>query len=378
MKSKRIGFLTGTRADYGKQKSLIKILAEDEKYSVSILVFGMHLMTKYGFTVSQILEDKLADVFTFPQTSHETQMEIALAETIKNLSAHLDLHELDLLVVHGDRIETLAGAIVGAIRNIPVAHIEGGEVSGTIDGLIRHSVSKLSHLHFVSNNQAEKRLIQIGELKESIFTIGSPDIDIMFSENLPTLIEVKDRYGIEFNEFSICLYHPVTNELNRIEKNAEDFCNALISSGNNYVVIKPNNDLGSDKIQTVYKNLLTGKNFLHLPSMRFEYFLTLMKNSKYIIGNSSAGIRESAYYGIPAVNVGSRQLGRHSNTLIIDSETDTNSILEAIASLPKLSQEPIYNFGKGDSCIKFKSILDQSIDWPVTTVKEFVDLEFGE
>jgi UDP-N-acetylglucosamine 2-epimerase (hydrolysing) len=378
MKSKRIGFLTGTRADYGKQKSLIKILAEDEKYSVSILVFGMHLMTKYGFTVSQILEDKLAEVFTFPQTSHETQMEIALAETIKNLSAHLDSHELDLLVVHGDRIETLAGAIVGAIRNIPVAHIEGGEVSGTIDGLIRHSVSKLSHLHFVSNNQAEKRLIQIGEFKESIFTIGSPDIDIMFSENLPTLIEVKDRYGIEFNEFSICLYHPVTNELNKIEKNAEDFCNALISSGNNYVVIKPNNDLGSDKIQNVYKNLLTGKNFLHLPSMRFEYFLTLMKNSKYIIGNSSAGIRESAYYGIPAVNIGSRQLGRHSNTLIIDSETDTNSILEAIASLPNLSQEPIYNFGKGDSCIKFKSILDQRIDWPVSTVKKFVDLEFGE
>jgi UDP-N-acetylglucosamine 2-epimerase (hydrolysing) len=378
MKSRRIGFLTGTRADYGKQKSLIKILAEDEKYYVSILVFGMHLMTKYGFTVSQILEDKLADVFTFPQTSHETQMEIALAETIKNLSTHLDLHELDLLVVHGDRIETLAGAIVGAIRNIPVAHIEGGEVSGTIDGLIRHSVSKLAHLHFVSNNQAEKRLIQIGELKESIFTIGSPDIDIMFSENLPTLIEVKDRYGIEFNEFSICLYHPVTNESNRTKKNAEDFCKALISSGDNFVVIQPNNDLGSDKIQNVYKNLLTGKNFLHLPSMRFEYFLTLMKNSKYIIGNSSAGIRESAYYGIPAINVGSRQSGRHSNTLIVDSETDTNSILEAIARSYKISRAPIYNFGKGDSCTKFKSILDQRLDWPISTLKKFVDLEFED
>jgi len=378
MKRKKIGFLTGTRADYGKQKSLIKILAKDEKYSVSILVFGMHLMTKYGFTVSQVIEDDLAEVFTFPQTSHETQMEIGLAETIKNLSAHLDVHELDLLIVHGDRIETLAGAIVGSIRNIAVAHIEGGEISGTIDGLIRHSVSKLSHLHFVSNRQAEKRLVQIGELRDSIFTIGSPDIDIMFSNTLPTLKQVKERYGINFDEFSICLYHPVTNELNSIEKNAESFCKALILSGNNFVVIKPNNDLGSDKIQNVYKNLLTNEKFVHLPSMRFEHFLTLMKNSKYIIGNSSAGIRESAYYGIPAVNVGSRQLGRHSNRLIIDSECATNSILEAISCIPELARVPIYNFGQGDSCTKFKSILDHKLHWPISTIKKFIDIEFGE
>lgn len=377
MKRKQIGFLTGTRADYGKQKSLIKILKEDERYSISVLVFGMHLMTKYGYTVSQIIEDDLAEVFTFPQSSNETQMEVALSETIKNLSSHLDAHELDLLIVHGDRIETLAGAIVGAIRNIPVAHIEGGEISGTIDGLIRHSVSKLSHLHFVSNKEAEKRLIQIGELQSSIFIIGSPDIDIMFSDNLPSLKRVKERYGIEFDEFSICLYHPVTNEINRTEKDAENLCKALISTGNNFVVIKPNNDLGSDKIQNVYKKLLTSENFLHLPSMRFEYFLTLMRNAKFIIGNSSAGIRESAYYGVPAVNIGTRQLGRHSNTLIIDSEPDTNSILDAISKLPELNKVPIYNFGHGNSCTKFKFILDHKLNWPISTVKKFVDIEFG-
>ena len=361
-----------------KQKSLIKILAEDENYSVSVLVFGMHLMTKYGFTVSQILEDDLAEIFTFPQTSHETQMEVALAETIKNLSLHLDTHKIDLLLVHGDRVETLAGAIVGSIRNIPVAHIEGGEVSGTVDGLIRHSVSKLSHLHFVSNKQAEKRLIQIGEPKESIFAIGSPDVDIMFSDNLPSLQEVNERYGINYNEFSICLYHPVTNEFDSIEKNAENLCQALKSTGDNFVVIKPNNDLGSDKIQDAYKKLLTNENFLHLPSMRFEYFLTLMKNSRYIIGNSSAGIRETAYYGVPAVNIGSRQLGRHSNMLIVDAENDTDSILEAISRIPKLHRVPIHQFGDGDSCTKFKSILDRQITWPISTNKKFVDLVFED
>jgi len=375
---KRVGFLTGTRADYGKQKSLIKILSEDSDYSVTVLVFGMHLMPNYGFTVSQIIEDDLAEVFTFPLTSKETQMELALAETIKNLSIHLEENQIDLLIVHGDRIETLAGAIVGAIRNIPVAHIEGGELSGTIDGLIRHSVSKLSHLHFVSNNQAEKRLMQIGESKKSIFTIGSPDIDIMFSESLPSLQDVKQRYAIKYSDFSIVLYHPVTNEFSTTSDNAEIFCKALLATENNFVVIKPNNDLGSDKIQKVYKNFLTSKNFLHLPSMRFEYFLTLMKNANYLIGNSSAGIRESAYYGVPAVNVGSRQLGRHSNPLIVDADNSVDSILDAIKKIPGLNRIPVYNFGRGDSCNKFKSILDNEVEWPIPTDKQFVDINFGE
>ena len=375
-KIKKVAFLTGTRADYGKQKSLIKILAEDHNYSVSILVFGMHLMTKYGFTVSQILEDNLAEVFTFPQTSLETHMEIALAETIKNLSMHLDNNQIDLLVIHGDRIETLAGAIVGAIRNIAVAHIEGGELSGTIDGLIRHSVSKLSHIHFVANEEAKKRLVQIGENDRNTFIIGSPDIDIMFSDKLPKLKDVRNRYSVEFEQFSIALFHPVTNEINNLSDYAENFCRALLSTGENYIVIKPNNDLGSEKIQNAYSKYLNQNNFLHLPSMRFEYFLTLMRNSNYLIGNSSAGIRECAYYGVPAINIGSRQAGRHTNQLIINSDYDFNSILDAISKVSGKLKVPIYNFGTGDSCTMFKSILDDVISWPISTEKSFVDIKF--
>jgi len=119
-------------------------------------------------------------------------MDLTLAKTIEGLSAHCKNINPDLIVVHGDRVETLAGAIVGSLNNILVAHIEGGELSGTVDELIRHSVSKLSHIHFVSNEDASKRLLQMGEIESSIFTIGSPDIDIMFSKHLPDLSTAKN------------------------------------------------------------------------------------------------------------------------------------------------------------------------------------------
>ena len=374
MMKKNIAFLTGTRADYGKQKSLISALASDSIYKVTILVCGMHLIPKYGLTVSQIADDGLAEIYIFPEGKNGAHMEITLAETIKNLSQYVDDNSVDMLVIHGDRVEALAGAIVGSIRNIPVAHIEGGEVSGTIDGLIRHSVSKLSNLHFVSNTEAEKRLIQMGEAKDSIFIIGSPDIDIMFSSNLPTMKEVRERYDILYEDYSVVILHPVTTEINYIESYTKEFCKALIESNLNYIVIKPNNDFGSETIQRIYLEMISGENFKHIPSMRFEYFLTLMKNTKFVIGNSSAGIRECAYYGVPAINVGSRQNGRHNNDLILNSDNSYKNILSSILLSDKLNRKPIYNFGNGNSAEKFKKILDSELIWPINTLKHFLDL----
>jgi UDP-N-acetylglucosamine 2-epimerase (hydrolysing) len=371
---KKIVFLTGTRADYGKQKSLIASLASDSKYKATILVCGMHLILKYGLTVTQILEDNLAEINIFPEGTSSAHMEITLAETIKNLSDFVDKNSFDLLVIHGDRVEALAGAIVGSIRNIPVAHIEGGEVSGTIDGLMRHSVSKLSNIHFVSNSQAEKRLIQLGESKDSIYTIGSPDIDIMFSDELPSLIEVTNHYEILFEKYNVVILHPVTTEYEQTELNCTNFCKALIESNEQYIVIKPNNDFGSEIIQNTFEKLLSGPNFKHIPSMRFEYFLTLMKNANFVIGNSSAGIRECAYYGVPAINVGSRQTGRHTNKLIINTDNSYENILKSIFISKELERKPIYNFGNGNSAEQFKQILDNVLKWPIPTSKTFLDI----
>ena len=372
---KRIAFLTGTRADYGKIKSLLTILQKDEKYQVDILVTGMHLLPKYGETVTQVLSDALGDIHLLPNQSSEQAMEVSLAKTIEQLSNFIQNNKPDLLVVHGDRIEALAGAIVGALRNVPVAHIEGGEVSGTIDGLIRHSISKLAHIHFASNEAAKSRLIQLGENDKSIHVIGSPDVDIMFSKGLPDIEEVKARYGIPFSKYAILTFHPVTTEIDHLKHQIENICKALIDSKHNYVVIKSNNDLGSEIIQNSIKERLVSEHFKHLPSMRFEHFLTLMKNSQFMIGNSSAGVRETTYYGVPSVNIGSRQRNRNKSNLIINVEAREDEILEAIGKTKGMVREPQIAFGDGKSDQLFKDILDKKVDWPITTDKVFVDME---
>ncbi len=373
---KEIAFLTGTRADYGKIKSLLKVLNVDPNYKVQILATGMHLLSKYGETITQVTDDSLGLVHLLPnQTSDEQAMEISLARTIQKLSEFLDRNSPDLLVVHGDRIEALAGAIVGSIRNIPVAHIEGGEVSGTIDGLIRHSISKLAHVHFVSNDSAKSRLLQLGEESSSIHIIGSPDIDVMFSENLPTIEEVKERYSINFEKYAIVIFHPITTELSSLDEQATNLIEALQLSSYNYVVIKPNNDRGSEIIQEKFESILISPRFKHLPSMRFEYFLTLMRESHFLIGNSSAGVRESSYYGVPSINIGTRQRNRQSNQLITDSPALCSELVTAISKIDSIERKPIFPFGNGNSAELFKTILDNQEIWPISTDKIFVDLQ---
>ena len=191
------------------------------------------MLARYGSTVKEIQLAGFQHIYSYinQDGSVNSQMDLVLANTIQGLGHYIREFSPDLIVVHGDRIEALAGAITGVISNILVAHIEGGEVSGTMDELIRHAVTKLSHFHFVSNNQARKRLVQMGEAPDSIFVIGSPDIDIMLSENLPELSEVKRRYEINFPEYAIFIYHPVTTELHLLHENITTVTAALEASG---------------------------------------------------------------------------------------------------------------------------------------------------
>ena len=207
---KKIVFLSGTRADFGKIKSLIQILENHQEFEPYIFVTGMHLMEKYGYTFIEIERCNFSNVHAYSNHTNETTMDLTLAKTIEGFSEYIKIINPDLIIVHGDRVEALAGAIVGSLNNILVAHIEGGEVSGTIDELIRHSVSKMSHIHYVSNHEAKKRLLQMGEMESSIKVIGSPDVDIMFSNNLPSLDEVKNYYEIYFKDYGIAMFHPVT------------------------------------------------------------------------------------------------------------------------------------------------------------------------
>lgn len=371
---KKILFLTGTRADFGKIKSLISILEEQPEFEVFVAVTGMHLQQEYGYTLLEIQRCGYKNIHTFQNHTHETTMDLTLAKTIEGLSAYMKNVEPDLILVHGDRVETLAGAIVGSLNNILVAHIEGGEVSGTVDELIRHSVSKLSHIHFVSNAEAANRLKQMGELTKSIFIIGSPDIDIMFSDKLPDLAVVKEYYQIDFNSFAIVMFHPVTTEIESMELYASDFVDALLADTHNYVVVFPNNDLGSQIILNAYERLKDNPRFRIFPSLRFEYFLTLLKNSQFIIGNSSAGIREAPYYGIPIINIGTRQQNRAIHADIVNVDYQREKIFEALRAIDShYIQQTDADFGQGNSAKLFLECLQKKEFWQMNHQKQFRD-----
>lgn len=373
--TKKILFLTGTRADFGKIKSLIQILEKEKDFEVFVFVTGMHLQELYGYTLIEIERCNFKNVFTFENHTHETTMDLTLAKTIEGLSGYCKSINPDMIVVHGDRVETLAGAIVGSLNNILVAHIEGGEVSGTVDELIRHSVSKLSHIHFVSNADAKKRLLQMGEIQDSVFTIGSPDIDIMFSNELPELKKVKEYYNVDFEQYAIVMFHPVTTEIQEMQQYATNFVNALLADHHNYVVIFPNNDLGSQFIIEAYKQLKLNSRFRIFPSLRFEYFLTLLKNSQFIIGNSSAGIREAPYYGIPIINIGTRQQNRAVHADILNTDYSEKGIKEAldliVSHKVNASNE---DFGQGNSNELFLKCLQKKDIWQLNHQKQFRDI----
>lgn len=371
---KKIIFLTGTRADFGKLKSLIEITRNHPDFEVHIFVTGMHLLEQYGYTFLEVQKCGYQNLHAFKNHTDERTMDLSLARTIEGFSAFVKQVSPDLIVVHGDRIEAMAGAIVGALNNVLVAHIEGGEVSGTIDELIRHSVSKLSHIHFVSNQKAKERLIQMGELADSVFVIGSPDVDLMLSSNLPDIEQVKTYYEIGFETFGVAMFHPVTTEYDRMDHYAKEFVEALLESEKEYVVIFPNNDLGSKFILKEYEKLSNHPRFRIFPSIRFEYFLTLLKYARFMVGNSSAGIREAPYYGIPVVNIGTRQKNRALHQDILNCGYSKQEISDAIkiACSSNFSKEDL--FGEGNSDQLFLKSLESSEFWDIDKQKQFNDI----
>lgn len=375
MNKKRIVFLTGTRADFGKLKPLITVIDQLKKeFDLHIFATGMHMSSKYGYTIDEIEKSGFSNIFKYFNHDRIENMDRTLSKTVDGFSMYIKEIKPDLIIVHGDRIEALAGALVGCLNNTLVAHIEGGEMSGTIDESIRHAVTKLSHIHLVSNKKARDLVYQLGENSNHIHIIGSPDIDVMFSNDLPPIEIVKSHYEILFEEFFIVMFHPVTTEFDDINFQSKELVEALIKSEKNYVVIFPNNDLGSDQILFHYKFLKQNEKFKLFPSIRFEYFLTLLKNCSGIIGNSSAGIREAPLFKVPTINIGTRQNNRSKDIKsIISIGYSQQEILRAINTLNDLNLENhkhFEKFGKGNSSSIFKSLIKSDKFWSVNLQKE--------
>jgi UDP-N-acetylglucosamine 2-epimerase (hydrolysing) len=371
---RKVLFITGTRADFGKLKPLIRVVKALDGFSPEIFVTGMHMLQRYGSTWEEVVWSDLAPVHPFVNQAPGDSMDVVLAKTVTGLSDYVKETLPDLIVVHGDRVEAMAGAIVGSLSNTRVAHVEGGELSGTIDEVLRHAISKLSSWHFVSNDDASNRLRQLGEDPERIFVIGSPDIDMMDSPELPTLAEALAHYQITFANFGLLIFHPVTTELEKIEDQTRTIMDSLVESGRNIIIIESNNDMGSENIRSVFSQYDEHPGFRFFPSMRFEYFLTILRNADFMIGNSSAGIREAPHFGVPTINLGSRQLNRVVSSMVDNVHIARADILAAIGATAGVPRVPEHNFGDGRSSERFKEIISRTAVWDIPIQKQFKDI----
>ena len=371
---KKILFITCTRADYGKLKSTIINIQKNNNFISGVFVSGMHNMKRYGSTYEEIINDKIHGIYRYSNQTKNMRMDEILMSTMRGFSPFLIRYNPDLVIVHGDRIEPLACALSSLLNNFLVAHIEGGEVSGTVDEMLRHSISKISHLHLVSNKTARKRLIQMGENKKYIFEVGSPDVDLILSDSLPKLDSARKRYNISFGKFSIVIIHPVTTNLKNLKRESEIFFSALVKTNLNYIVLFPNNDLGSEMILKEIHKLKSNNRFKIFPSIRFEYYLTLLKNSQFIIGNSSSGIMEAPYYGVTTINIGNRQSNRLKTKLIKNISFNEKKIIKMVDQVKNRKIIKRKFFGEGNSAEKIEKLLLSNKIWNVNKQKSFIDL----
>lgn len=372
---KKIIIVTSTRADYGKLKSIILKIQKNKKFFTKIYVTGMHNLNLYGKTLVELKKDKIKNLYVHKNQSTKSTMNEILVNTIQNFSKFISVEKPDLVIVHGDRIEPLACTISSLLNNIKIAHIEGGEVSGTLDEILRHAITKLSQIHFVSNKMAKRRLIQMGEDKKNIYVTGSPDVDIILKKNQIKLSYVKKRYDINFNEYAIAILHPVVTNSEYLEKEVKIFFSSLVKSKKNFIITYPNNDVGSDIIFKEINRLKKNKNFKIFPSIRFEYFLSLLKNSEFIIGNSSCGLMEAPYYGIPTINLGDRQKNRTHNKNVFNINFNEKIIIQTIEKVKKIKIKKNTFFGTGNADKRIIKLLNLKKFWDTNFGKSFVDMK---
>lgn len=370
--TKTILFVTGTRADFGKLEPLA-IAALNAGFDVSFFVTGMHMLDRYGLTKFEVHRTKGVKVHEFLNQRVDDPQDLVLAKTVTGFSDFVTEHQPDLVVIHGDRVEALACALVCATNYIRCAHVEGGEVSGTIDEIYRHCNSKLASHHFVSSNDAAARVMSLGEDAAKIYTIGSPELDFHSKDSGVTMTQVRTRYTLPEGPFGICVFHPVTSEAKTMGAQAAALFDAIEKSGKSFVVIAPNNDPGSSHIFATL-NTLPQDRFRVLPSMRFAHFSELMKNAAVMVGNSSAGVREAPFIGLPSLDIGTRQTNRaKSPSVHFAAANDSAKIAKFLDDQWGKKYHNDCNFGGGGAAKRFVNVIASDNFWVGDLQKTFHD-----
>ncbi len=382
---KKITLITGSRADYGLLRSVIEGIEKSNKLKLSLIVTGMHLSNEFGLTISEIEKDgfpinKKIEMLVGSDTPSAITKSIGLgmigfADAFKEI-------ETDLLLVLGDRYEILSAVTSALISRIPVAHLHGGELSeGSIDESIRHSITKMSHLHFVSNEIHRKRVIQLGEQPSSVFTVGALGIDNILQTKLYNKEEIETELNFKFKKQNLLItYHPVTLEKDNSEYQINELIKVLSTfKDTGFIFTMPNSDTNGRIITTKIKDFVkSNSNAVLFANLGQKKYLSCIKYVDAVIGNSSSGLIEVPTFHKPTVNIGDRQKGRIRAKTVIDCSDDCNSIKDALTkALSKkyfLSIQGASNpYGNGGSSQKIINIIER-FNLENLIKKDFYDL----
>ena len=372
---RKVCVVVGSRANYGSIKSVMRAIKAHPALQLQIIVGASALLDRFGSVVDVIERDGFVpDARVNMIVEGETPVTMAKSTGLGllELPTLFELLKPDVVVTVGDRFETMATAVAGAYMNIPLAHTMGGEVTGTIDESIRHAITKLAHVHFPANRDAADRIIRLGEDPGTVHIVGCPRIDlvseVLSNGNGALDADWLDREGVGGHisteqPFLLVSQHPVTTEYGQAEQQINETLMALEELKIPTVMLWPNVDAGSEDVS---RGMRKFRERYHPEYIRFyknfpvETFLRLMRNAACLVGNSSAFIREGAFIGTPAVNIGSRQDGRERGPNVVDVDYNRSSIALAVrAQLKHGPYEPAHLYGDGNAGARIADLLAQ-------------------
>lgn len=377
MKKKRITYISGTRADFGLMLPVLNAIEKSPRLSLELFVTGEHLMPELGKTIDNV-KKYFPKAVSIPVTIEgDSGASVAKfgADLFKKLVPVLEKSKPDLLLVLGDRIEMLVVATAGLYPGIPVAHIHGGEKTGTVDDVARQAITQLAHIHFVATKTAAARIKNMGKETLHIHVVGAPALDTILNDPLPTRKEVLEMLKLphkshhESNEekFMLVVQHPVSEELEQADEQMRKTLVAVAQFKLPTVLIYPHADAGGRKIMREIEKEKHNPFVRIFKSLDHKMFLALEREASVIVGNSSAAIIEAASFGVPVVNIGDRQKGRDQSDNVVDVGYNTKEIARAI---DKSLNDKTYRgrvarvknvWGEGKAAKRIVSVLEKTL-----------------
>lgn len=374
MNKRKIAVVITARPSYSRVKTVLSAIQAHPNLELQLIVAASALLDRYGSAVNYIVNDGFeiaAKVFNVLEGENLTAAAKTTGIGILELSTVFDNLKPDIVVTVADRFETMATAIAASYMNIPLAHIQGGEVTGNIDEKVRHSITKLADYHFVASESAKERVVKLGENPDFVFNTGCPSIDLAKevkeqSEQLP--FDPYEKYGGVgatpdlSNGYLVVMQHPVTNEYQDSRKHIEATLEAIYQLNRPTLWFWPNVDAGADGTSTgirAFREQHQLPNVHFFKNMEGKDFLHLLHHADCLIGNSSVGIRECAYLGVPVVNIGTRQNRRDRGSNVVDVTYDVKAIKKAIEERISSSKLISNVYGGGDAGEQIAQLLEQ-------------------